>query len=335
MKINKLKEDITMSKPSVYVTRSLPPEALALLKERCEVEMNSENQILPKEELLKKVKGKDAILVSHTAIDAEICEAIKSHCKILASYGVGYNNIDVDAATRNGIYVSNNPDAVTDATADFTWTLLLAAARRVIQCDQFVRSGHKDWGPSIMLGHQVSRKTLGIIGGGRIGTAVGKRAKGFDMRIIYTDVQANPTFEEVTDGRFVSKETLLKEADFISIHVPLIASTYHLIGSKELKIMKKTAILINAARGPIVDEKSLVEALQNGIISGAGLDVFEHEPDLEPGLAELPNIVFAPHVGTATLYTRIKQGEGCARNIFAVLDGKIPPNCLNPNARAK
>jgi len=289
---------------------------------------------LSKEELLQKLKGKDAVIVSHTAIDEEICQAIKVYCKILASYGVGYNNIDVDAATQHGIYVSNNPDAVTAATADLTWALLLAAARRVVECDRYVRSGKKDWGPTTLLGAQVSGKTFGIIGGGRVGTAVGKRAKGFDMKIIYTDVKANPVFEEATGGTFVDKDTLLKEADFISIHIPLFPATKHFIGARELKGMKKTAILINAARGPIVDEKALVEALRGGTIAGAGLDVFEREPDLEPGLAELPNVVLTPHVGTSTMDARIKQGECCARNIIAALDGKIPPNCLNTDAKA-
>ncbi|MDR3561574.1 MAG: D-glycerate dehydrogenase [Negativicutes bacterium] len=324
-----------MSKPSVYVTRLLPKEALVMLKERCEIEMNPGYDVLSKEDLLAKLKGRDAVLVSHTVIDEEICQAIKSHCKILAGYGVGYNNLDVPAATKHGIYVSNNPDAVTAATADLAWTLLLAAARRVVEADTYVRAGKKDWGPTTLMGTQVSGRTLGIIGGGRVGTAVGKRGKGFDMDIIYTDVQANPAFEEATGGRFVDKETLLKEADFISIHIPLLPSTRHFIGAGELKLMKKTAILINAARGPIVDEKALVEALQNRTIAGAGLDVFEREPELEPGLAELANVVLTPHIGTTTMDARIKQGECCARNIFAALDGKIPPNCLNPEAKAK
>ena len=321
-----------MSRPSVYVTRLLPEEALVMLRERCDIEMNPGYEILPKEELLAKLKGKDAVLVSHTAIDAAICQTVKVHCKILASYGVGYNNIDVDAATQQGIYVSNNPDAVTAATADLTWALLLAAARRIVESDRYVRSGKKDWGPTTLLGTQVSGKTLGIIGGGRVGTAVGKRAKGFDMNIIYTDVQASPAFEEATAGKFVDKETLLKESDYISIHVPLLPSTRHFIGDVELKLMKRTAILVNAARGPLVDEKALVQALRGGVIAGAGLDVFEREPELEPNLAELSNVVLTPHIGTSTMVARIMQGECCARNIFAALDGKIPPNCLNPEA---
>lgn len=322
-----------MSKPSVYVTRLLPDEALVPLREQCEVEMNSGHSILSKAALLEKVKGKDAILVSHTAINADIIETISPKCRILASFGVGYNNIDVGAATKHGIYVSNNPDAVTGATADFTWALLLAAARRIVECDQYVRAGKKGWGPTNLLGAHVTGKTLGIVGGGRIGTAVGKRAKGFAMDILYTDVQANAAFEAATGGKFVDKKTLLQEADFISIHVPLLPSTHYYIGADEFKQMKKTAILINASRGEVVNEKALVKALQNNIIAGAGLDVFEREPELEPGLADLPNVILSPHAATSTLDTRIQQGEGCARNIFAALAGKMPPNCLNPEAK--
>lgn len=323
-----------MAKPNVYVTRPIPIEALALLKERCDVEMSSDPRSLAKEELIKKLEGRDAILVSRTTIDEEICQVIKSRCMILANYGVGYNNIDVDAATKHGIYVSYNPGVVTDATADLTWTLLLSAARRIVECDQYVRSGQKDWGPMNLLGAQVSGKTLGIVGAGRIGMAVAQRAKGFNMKIIYNNTNANTDFEEATGGSFVHLDELLREADFVSIHVPMEPSTRHLISSKELETMKKTAILVNTSRGPIIDEKALVEALRNGQLAGAGLDVFEREPELEPGLADFPNVVLAPHVGTSTLDTRIKMGEGCANSIFAALDGQIPPNCVNPDARS-
>ncbi|SFL97828.1 2-hydroxyacid dehydrogenase [Pelosinus propionicus] len=322
-----------MVKPKVYVTRLLLEDSLALLKERCEVEMNPGFKILPKKEFLEKVRDKDAILVSHTPIDAEICEAIKSHCKILATNGVGYNNVDVEAATKCGIWVTNNPEAVKGSTADFTWALILSTARRIVECDQFVRAGRKDWGPLNLLGAQVSEKTIGIIGAGRVGTAVGKRAVGFDVEILYTDVAPSATFEAATNGRYVDMETLLKNADFVTLHVPSLPSTHHLIGREELNMMKPTAILINVARGDVVDEAALLEALRDGTIAGAGLDVFEREPEITPGLAELPNVVLAPHVATATKYTRIKQGEASARNIFAALDGKIPANCLNPEAK--
>jgi len=323
-----------MNKPKVYVTRPYPPEALELLKERCEVEMNPEYRDPPKEELLARMKGKDAIFVVATSIDEEICQAVKPWCKIFANHGVGYNNIDVTAATKHGIFVSNAPDVVTDATADLAWALLLSTARRVVECDKFVRSGQKGWGPTNLIGTQVSGKTIGIIGSGRIGTAVAQRASGFKMKVIYTGLTPKPAFEQATGGKYVDKETLLKTADFISLHIPLSPATHHLIGAEELKIMKKTAILINTARGAVIDEKALVEALRSGLIAGAGLDVFEKEPVLAAGLAEIPSVVLTPHVGTTTLETKTAMGELCARNIFAALDGLMPPTCLNPEAKA-
>ena len=322
-----------MTKFNVYITRPLPVQGLDLLSE-CNVEMNSEDRGLTKEELLAKIKGRDAVLVVSNTIDEEVCRAVKSKCKIFANYGVGYNNIDVEGATRQGIYVSNTPDVVTDATADLTWTLLLATARRMIECDTFVRSGQKGWSPMNLVGTQVTGKTLGIIGGGRIGQAVARRAQGFKMKVIYTDVQKMPAFEAATAGQFVDMDTLLKSADFISVHVPLLPSTRHLLGAKEFKLMKKTAILINAARGPIIDEKALVEALRKGQFAGAGLDVFENEPDLMDGLSELPNVVLAPHVGTSTTETRIEMVVVCARNMIAAMSNQIPPNCLNPEAKS-
>jgi lactate dehydrogenase-like 2-hydroxyacid dehydrogenase len=323
-----------MAKPNVYITRALPVEVLALFQEQCDVEMNVDDHLLTKPELLEKIKNRDAVVVVGTRIDEEICQAVKSHCKIFTAYGVGYNNIDVAAATQNGIYVSNAPDVVTAATADLTWLLLLSTARQVIECDKFVRSGNKAWSSTMLMGAQVSGKTLGIIGGGRIGMAVAKRAHGFDMSIVYTDVQASPAFEVATGGKFVDQETLLRTADFVSIHVPLLPTTHHLIGADALNLMKDTAILINAARGPIVDEKALVKALRDGVIRGAGLDVFENEPSLEPGLADLPNVVLTPHVGTQTLDTRIDIGRVCAENIMAAIHGQLPPTCLNPEAKA-
>jgi len=323
-----------MANRSVYITSTLPVEVFDLFKEQYDAEMHREPSPLPRAGLLEKLKTRDAILVVATRIDDEICRAVKDWCRIFANYGVGYNNIDVAAATKNGIYVTNTPDVVTGATADLTWALLLATARRVVESDKFVRSGDKGWEPTMLMGAQVCGKTLGIIGGGRIGLAVGKRARGFDMKVIYTDVQPNPAFETATGGAFVDKQTLLKTADFISVHTPLLPATRHLIDAAALKLMKKTAILVNAARGPIVDEKALVDALQAGVIRGAGLDVFENEPTLEPGLADLPNVVLMPHLGTQTLDTRVEMGMLCAKNIFAALAGQVPPNCLNPEAAA-
>jgi lactate dehydrogenase-like 2-hydroxyacid dehydrogenase len=322
-----------MTKPSVYITRPIPVQVFDPLCEY-DVEMNSEDRILTKDELLAKIKDRDAVIVVSNIIDEEICRAIKTKCRIFATYGVGYNNIDVESATQQGIYVSNTPDVVTDATADLAWALLLATARRIVECDKFVRSGQKGWSPMNLLGTQVSGKTLGIVGGGRIGQAVAQRAQGFKMNVIYTDVQEIPAFEAATAGQFVDKETLVKSADFISVHVPLLPSTRHLFGAAEFKLMKKTAILINNARGPIVDEKALVEALRKGQFAGAGLDVFEQEPDLAAGLSEFPNVVLSPHVGTSTTETRIEMAIVCAKNIIAAMSNQTPPNCLNPEAKS-
>lgn len=324
---------IETSKPKVYVTRALPIEALQLLKERCDVDMNSDSQRVSRQDLIERIKRYDALLVTGTKIDEEVCEAIKSKCKILANYGVGYDNIDVEAATRHGIYVTNNPGVVTEATADLAFTLLLATARRIIECDRYVRSGEKAWGPTNLMGSQVSGKTIGIIGPGRIGTAVAMRAKGFNMNIIYTNAKPNIAFEKATGGKYVDSETLFKEVDFISIHVPSLPSTRYLVGVNEFKLMKNTAIIINTARGAIIDEEAMISALHNKEIAGAGLDVFEKEPLIESRLTDFTNVVLAPHVGTSTLDTRIIMGEQCARNIFEALDGKLPRNCVNPEVK--
>ncbi|MCE5265295.1 MAG: D-glycerate dehydrogenase [Deltaproteobacteria bacterium] len=321
-----------MTKPNIYVTRHLPLQILDLFP-GSDVEMNREDRGLTKDELLAEIKNRDAVVVVGDIIDEGICRAIKAKCRIIANYGVGYNNIDVKSATQHGIYVSNTPDVVTDATADLTWTLLLATARRVVECDRFVRSGYKGWNLMTLMSTQVSGKTLGIIGGGRIGQAVAERAQGFKMKVIYTDVERLPAFEAATGGKFVDKETLLRSSDFISIHVPLLPSTRHLLGAEEFRLIKKTAFLINAARGPIVDEKALVEALREGQLAGAGLDVFEQEPNLTEGLSELPNVVLTPHVGTQTTEIRIEMAGVCAKNVSAALSGRIPPNCLNPEAK--
>lgn len=320
-----------MSKANVYVTRRLPEAALELLSRHTAMEVNPEERSLTREELLAKVRGRDAVLCLLTdRIDEEVMAAAGPGCKIFANYAVGYNNIDVAAATRRGIIITNTPDVLTDATADMAWTLLLAVARRVVEGDRVNRSGQfKGWEPLFMLGREVSGKTLGIIGAGRIGQAVARRGSGFDMKIIYSANGSKPEFEAATGARYVEKEQLLKEADFVSIHVPLTSDTHHLIGERELAMMKPTAILINTARGPVVDEKALVVALKARQIWGAGLDVFEREPVLEPRLAELSNVVIPPHLGSATEETRARMGLVAVENILAVLAGRIPPNGLN------
>ncbi|HHW12740.1 MAG TPA: D-glycerate dehydrogenase [Firmicutes bacterium] len=319
-----------MAKWKVYVTRRIPQPALDLLSASCEVEVNEEDRVLTKAELISKVKGRDAVLCLLTdTIDAEVLDAAQG-VKIFANYAVGYNNIDVEAATKRKIWVSNTPGVLTDTTADLAWALIFAVARRVVEADRFTREGKfKGWAPMLFLGQDVTGKTLGIIGGGRIGEAVGKRAQGFAMKVLYNDIVRNVEFEKATGATYVDKETLLKEADIISLHVPLLPETRHLIGAHELSLMKPTAILINTARGPVVDEDALVKALKAKQIYGAGLDVFEEEPKVHPGLLELDNVVLLPHIASASMETRTKMGLMAAENILAVMKGQVPPYHVN------
>ncbi len=316
---------------NVYVTRKIPEPALDLLRKDCQVDVNPYDRSLTKEEMLEAVKGKDAILcLLSDEINEEILEAAKG-AKIFANYAVGYDNLDVAAATQKGILLSNTPGVLTDSTADIAFALLISVARRIAESDKWTKEGNfQGWGPMDFLGQEVTGKTLGIVGGGRIGREMALRGSGFRMKIIYTGRKPSPSFEEATGGIFVTKERLLKEADFVSLHVPLAPETHHYIGEEELKLMKKTAILINTARGPVVDEKALVKALKTGEIWGAGLDVYEDEPLLAEGLAELSNAVLCPHIGSATWETRTKMGLMAAENILAALAGKLPLNCLNP-----
>jgi lactate dehydrogenase-like 2-hydroxyacid dehydrogenase len=321
-----------MKKQNVYVTRMIPEPAIELLKQYCQVEVNPDERVLEKSELLEKVRGRDAVLCLLTDnIDDEVLKAAGSQCKLFANYAVGFNNVDVQAATKRGIIITNTPGVLDNATADLAWTLLFSVARRIVESDGYLRSGSfKGWGPMLLLGRDITGKTLGIIGTGRIGANFAKKAAGFDMKILYNDVKSNPNFEKETGGVMVDKETLLREADFVSLHVPLMPETKHLISETEFKLMKKTAILINTSRGPVVDEKALVNALRDGEIWGAGLDVFENEPELEPGLAELENVVIVPHIASATIEARTNMGMIAVRNIINVLTGKEPETCVNP-----
>jgi glyoxylate reductase len=316
---------------NVYVTNEIPEPALDMLAEYCDIEVNRTGQVLTKLQLLEKVKGRDAVLSLLTdPIDAEVMDAAKG-AKIFANYAVGYNNIDIPSATERGVMVSNTPGVLTDTTAEMAWALLFSVARRVVESDKYTRMGKfKGWGPMLFLGQDVIHKTVGVIGAGRIGLSFAKRAKAFDMTVLYTDVAANQQFELETGGQYASLEMLLQESDFVSLHTPLLPETFHLIGEKELKLMKKTAILINTSRGPIVDELALVKALQSGEIWGAGLDVYEFEPGLVEGLKELDNAILCPHIASATIDTRAKMGTIAVSNILAAMRGELPPNCLNP-----
>jgi len=326
-----------MTKQSVYVTRMIPRENIEELRKHFEVEVNPDDRALSKEELKQKIKGKDAVVTLLTdVIDGEVLDAAGPQFKIAANYAVGFNNFDCNAATQRGVVLTNTPGVLDDATATHAFTLLLSMARRIPEADKFVRDGKwLGWAPMFFIGMDVDRKTLGIAGLGRIGQNVARKARGFDMKIIYSDVQRNEAFEQESGAVFVDKETLLRESDFLTLHVPLLPETHHYLGEKEFKMMKKTAILINASRGPVVDEVALVKALKEKEIWGAGLDVFENEPILAPGLAELENVVIVPHIATATMETRIKMGDIAVANIIKVLKGQLPDTCVNPEVLKK
>jgi glyoxylate reductase len=321
----------------VFITARLPREVLARIEKEHSVEAYGEDPPICREDLLKGVEGKDGLLCTITdRIDIEVFQRAPG-LKIIANNGVGFDHIDVEGATRRGIPVTNTPGVLTDATADIAFALLLAAARRINEGDMITRSGRfKFWAPLHFLGQEVSGKTLGLVGLGRIGKAVAKRAAGFDMKVIYYSRTRLQKDEEQKLGVcYAPLDTLLKESDFVSLHVPLSPETHHLIGERELAAMKSSACLINTARGPIVDEKSLVEALRQGRIRAAGLDVYENEPELSPGLAELDNVVLMPHSGSATIETRTRMALMAAENLLAGLGGLRPPNCINRDALSR
>jgi len=323
-----------MPKPKIYVTRELPERGLAIIKRHFEVEVWPEYAPPPKKVIIEKAKNVDAIAsLLSDKIDSEVFDAAPK-LKMVAQLAVGFDNIDVQEATRRGIYVSNTPEVLTDTTADFAWALLMAIARRVAEADRYVRGGKwkVGWHPSMMQGRDVYGATIGIVGAGRIGYAVAKRAKGFDMRILFYDVIPRPEMERDFGAKRVDLDTLLKESDFVSVHVPLMKETHHLINTERLKMMKKTAYLVNNSRGPVVDEKALYEALKEGRIAGAGLDVFEQEPTpMDNPLLKLDNVVVAPHISSASYETRSRMAEMVAENLVAFFEGKKPPNLVNPD----
>lgn len=316
-------------KPKIFITRILPQPALDKIKEVFELRMNSEDRVLTKTEIIEGVKWCDLLLCLLTdTIDKDIITA-NSNLKGIVNYAVGYNNIDVKTATRFKIPVTNTPGVLTETTADLAWSLICAVARRTVEADKLVRERKfMGWGPMLCLGGDINGKTLGIIGAGRIGSAVAKRATGFNMKVIYTN--KNTTIKKSIKAEKVELIELLRRSDFISLHVPLVPSTSHLIGEHELKLMKKTAYLINTSRGPVVDEKALVKALQEGWIAGAGLDVYENEPELAEGLAGCKNAVLLPHVGSSTIETRTNMGMIAAENAIAIIEGRKAPHVVNP-----
>jgi len=320
-------------KKKIFVTRRLPSAAMELLEKNFEVECNPHDRVLSREELLEQVRDRDGLLPLLTdRIDSQVMTAAGPQLKIIANYAVGFNNIDVPAATARKIAVTNTPGVLTDTTADLTLALILGVARRLVEGDKFTRAGkYEGWAPLLFLGADVHHKTLGLMGFGRIGYAVAKRALGFDMRILYHDTRrADPELEKQVEAQYVDRDTLLREADYVSIHVPLTPETTRFMSTLEFSLMKPTAFIVNTARGEVIDEEALVEALKNGQIAGAGLDVFEHEPAIHPALFHLDNVIILPHIGSGSVETRTKMGLIAAENLIAAFQGKIPPNCLNP-----
>ncbi len=318
--------------PSILITRAVFPEIVELLSARFEVEHNADDRPWTPAELTARLRGCSGAMA--TVMD-KFDEGVLAQCpelKVISNIAVGYNNIDVPAATRRGIRVTNTPGVLDDTTADLTWSLLMAAARRIAEGDAYVRAG--EWkiafGVQYFLGQDIHHATLGIIGMGRIGQAVARRARGFDMRVLYHNRSRLPESEEKRIGAtWVERDRLLAEADFVVVMAPYSPATHHLIGAAEIAKMKPTAILVNSARGGVVDDAALVEALRARRIAGAGLDVFEGEPKVNPGYLGLRNVVLTPHIGSASRATRMKMCNTAAANLTAVLEGREPPNPVN------
>lgn len=322
-----------MSRPKIFITRRIPDAGIDMLSKVADVVVNPEDRTLSRAELLDAVAHCQGVVGLLTEkIDAEFFDAAPG-LKGYANYAVGYDNIDVAEATRRGIPVSNTPGVLTDATAECAWALLFATARRVVEADRVMRSGSwQGWGPLQFIGQGVRGKTLGIVGAGRIGTAMALMSRGFDMPVLYTSSSGrhNAVLEDTLGARLVTFDTLLAEADFISVHTPLTPHTRHLFDATAFARMKPTACIVNTARGPVIKEDDLVAALRDGVIAGAGLDVFENEPAMAPGLAGLDNAVILPHIGSATIESRTDMATLAARNLLAMLDGRRPETCLNP-----
>ncbi len=318
-------------KPKVFVSRPLFPEVVARLRERCEVEMHPEDEPLKPPAMAEKCREAEGLMTVGTRVNEDVLKAAPK-LRVVANAGVGYDNIDVAACTARRIVVTNTPGVLTDTTADLAFALLVAVARRVVECDRYVREGrwHR-WGWTMLWSADVHHQTLGLYGFGRIGRAMARRGRGFGMRVLYHQRRRAPEeMEKEVGAELVDRETLLRESDFLSLHVPLTPETHHAIGTREFGLMKSTAFLINTARGKVVDEEALVAALSEGRIAGAGLDVFEHEPHVHPKLLEMPNVVLTPHLGSATAATRFKMASLAAENLLAALEGRRPPNAVNP-----
>lgn len=321
-------------RPKIFLTRQLPPETMEILRLESDLTFNPDDRVLSKDELIAGVKGVDGLLCLLTdSIDDDVLAA-NPDLKVVANYAVGFNNIDVAAATTRKIPVTNTPGVLTDSTADLTFALILATARRIVEGDRLMRTkSWTGWAPLQLLGGDVTGRTLGLIGMGRIGQAVARRAIGFDMKVMYWNRTRLSAVDEAKHGlTYAEIDDVVRQSDFVSLHVAMTDETHHLIGRDRLARMKSTATIINTARGPIIDEAALVEALSNGTIGSAGLDVYEHEPRLDPGLSDLDNVVILPHLGSATIETRTRMGMMAANNCLMACRGEVPPNLVNPKA---
>lgn len=328
-----------MAKPTVFVARKMAQEALDMIANATEMDLWEGELPPPRDVLLKKVQDIDGLLSLLTdKVDAELMDAAPK-LKVVSNMAVGFDNIDVPEATKHGIVVGNTPGVLTETTADFAWALIMATGRRVAEGDRWTRSGKwKTWGPMILQGYDIHHATLGIVGSGRIGIEIAKRARGFNMKILYYDVVRRKPEEEKELGlEYVPNlHDLLSRADFVTIHVPLMAETRHLISTAEFAAMKPTAIFVNTSRGPVVDQKALYQALKSGQIFAAGLDVTEVEPiSMDDPLLTLDNITIAPHIASASVATRTKMATMAAANLIAGLKGEMPPNCVNPEVLQK
>ena len=321
-----------MSKPKVFVTRIIPDKGLDLVKEFCDVDLWTGDLPPSRDEVLKRVQGADGLLSLLTdVVDGEVMDVAGPQLKVISNFAVGFDNIDVGAATARKIPVGNTPDVLTDATADFSFALMMSAGRRVLEGDRFVREGKwQTWGPLLLLGNEMKGSTLGLVGFGRIGKAMARRAVGFDMRVIYYDPM-EPKLDPDVKAVSVDFETLLEESDFISLHTPLTPDTRHLIDSEALSRMKPTAVIVNTSRGPVIDMDALYEALRDRKIFAAGLDVTDPEPlPMDHPLLTLDNLVIAPHIASASKTARDKMAWLAAKNLMAGLEGRHLPNCVNP-----
>jgi glyoxylate reductase len=325
-------------KPRLFLTRRILEPGFALVRDAFAVTGGDEDRSPTRDEILLGVRGVDAVLCLLTeTIDDAVMEAAGPQLRVISNMAVGFDNVDVAAATARGILVTNTPGVLTDATADLTWSLILSTVRRVVEGDQMVRAGRFGrWSPFLLLGRAVAGATLGIVGMGRIGQAVARRSLGFDMRVLYTRLGGALAPDLVPPGALWEYHSgldgLLTEADIVSLHVPYSAGTRHLMGARELALMRPGSYLVNTSRGPVVDEAALVESLRSGHLGGAGLDVYEHEPELAPGLIALDNVVLLPHLGSATWETRGRMAELAACNAIAAVDGRPAAHMVNPEA---